>query len=665
MRTLLMLGLALAMGSCGPNAGEGDKADPPIVISDADGDGISDEHEGVATRVDTDRDGAPDYLDLDSDGDSLPDAKEAGDNDLATAPHDSDEDQLANFRDLDSDDNGRDDEIEGLEDRDGDAIGDFADPDNDGDGIYDLDEIGPTPSVAVDTDNDGTPDLHDLDSDGDGIGDSYELSGDFDRDGHGNFRDLDSDDDCRADALEAGGGLVPRDSDNDRRYDFIDRDSDNDGVADRNEDGNCDGRHTAPESDATRPDSDGDGVSDLIEREAGTDPNNTADNPRARGDFVFVMPYQQPPMPASDDLDFKPALANVDLYVLIDRSGSMEDETQSIKNQLGGVIRSLQCAPLGDGAPGDCIPNLHAGLGGIGYRNDQPFRHYLSIQPSPNFAGTNIPNVNSVPTDEPLVFGVWTAISNASSGDAYNNHGCQMAMVQPNTCPTGRYGQACFRPGSLPVIVLATDEPALGGADTYECPSWTDVGRPAMTGKKAKLVGVYGSNPLGATISNLIAMASQTGAVDASGGGAPVPLVFNGADSGAANAIGAGIRALVRGVPLDMKAIAFDVAGDAVDARAAFIDYLETLQLGTAKCANGLTDGDSDADGRDDQFLGVRAGVGLCWKLAIKPNTTVPEIDEPQLLRARVDVMGDGVTVVDSRDVFFLVPPRLLDDPIE
>ena len=37
--------------------------------------------------------------------------------------------------------------------------------------------------------------------------------------------------------------------------------------------------------------------------------------------------------------------------------------------------------------------------------------------------------------------------------------------------------------------------------------------------------------------------------------------------------------------------------------------------------------------------------------------TTVEEIVEPQLFRAFVDVVGDSVTVLDTREVFFLVPP--------
>ncbi len=673
MRTRLT-GLALALmgvmgvmgaAACGPSGGKEPPDAGPAPIADADGDGISDAHEGAAALVDTDHDATPDFRDLDSDGDGIRDEVEAGDTDLATPPRDSDRDGTPDFRDLDSDGNERDDFLEGEEDRDGDGVGNFADPDDDGDGISDLDELGPNPSVAVDTDNDGTPDLHDLDSDGDGIADAFETGADFDRDGLANFRDLDSDDDCRPDRVERGEAPEPRDSDRDRRYDFADRDSDNDGLSDRSEDANCDGAYAAPETNALAADSDGDGVSDLVERAAGTDASNAADNPRARGDFVFVMPYQQPQLPVQDKLDFKPALANVDLYVLVDRSESMASETQSIKNSLGGVIRGLQCPPVGTGQPGDCIPNLHAGLGGIGYETRQPFVHYLPIQPSPNFAGTSIPNVVADETREPLVFGVWTALTNATSAQANGTYGCQLDAVAANpSCPPGTYGQACFRSGSLPVVVLATDEPPLqAGADTVTCPGWSAVALPALGARKAKLVGVVGSSPFGMTRSNLITMANDTGAVDASAGNAP--LVFDGYDANAAQAIGDGIRALVRGVPLDMAAQAFDDPGDAVNAVAAFVDYLETLQLGDALCANGLSDDDSNGDGRKDRFRGVRAGVPLCWKLATKPNTTVPELDGPQLFRARVDVKGDDVTVVDSRDVFFLVPPKAIDAPIE
>jgi hypothetical protein len=157
-------------------------------------------------------------------------------------------------------------------------------------------------------------------------------------------------------------------------------------------------------------------------------------------------------------------------------------------------------------------------------------------------------------------------------------------------------------------------------------------------------------------------MATNTGAVDAANNNAP--LVFDGAGTNAATAIRNGILALANGLPLDINAVGVDDPTDAVDAMASFVDHLETLQLGTAQCANGLNDIDTNADSYDDKYLQVRTGTPVCWKVVSKPNTTVPATDAPQLFRAKVKVYGDGVTQLDERDVFFLVPPAPFDDPI-
>jgi hypothetical protein len=136
-------------------------------------------------------------------------------------------------------------------------------------------------------------------------------------------------------------------------------------------------------------------------------------------------------------------------------------------------------------------------------------------------------------------------------------------------------------------------------------------------------------------------------------------LVFDGAGAGASGAIENAIRTLANNVPLDVSAQPVDQGGDAVDAVSAFVDHLETLQLGTSACAGGLTDSDSDGDGFDDLYRDVLPGTPVCWKLVAQPNTTVPATADPQLFRARVDVYGGGVTLLDSRDVWFVVPPHL------
>uniref|UniRef100_UPI0035B067B0 gliding motility-associated C-terminal domain-containing protein n=1 Tax=Flavobacterium sp. TaxID=239 RepID=UPI0035B067B0 len=123
-------------------------------------------------------DGTPDYLDLDSDNDGIPDAVERGPN--GATPVDTDGDGTPDYRDLDSDGDGIPDAVEkGANgatpvDTDNDGTPDYRDLDSDGDGIPDAVEKGANGATPVDTDNDGTPDYRDVDSDGDGVTDAQE-----------------------------------------------------------------------------------------------------------------------------------------------------------------------------------------------------------------------------------------------------------------------------------------------------------------------------------------------------------------------------------------------------------------------------------------------------------------------------------------------------------
>ncbi len=122
---------------------------------DTDGDGIRDSADtddtvfgspGITPVKDTDGDTKPDYVDLDSDQDSVSDLVESG--------------------------------KPGLVDGNNDGVVDG--PDADGDGIQDSadtnDAVFGSPGTTAprDTDNDGTPDYNDLDSDGDGTNDIIE-----------------------------------------------------------------------------------------------------------------------------------------------------------------------------------------------------------------------------------------------------------------------------------------------------------------------------------------------------------------------------------------------------------------------------------------------------------------------------------------------------------
>jgi hypothetical protein len=169
--------------------------------------------------------------------------------------------QLVSFAvgvDLDADDDGLPDAVEGAADTDGDGVPDFQDPDSDNDGIPDADEdTGLPPLSGTDSDGDGLDDAIDVDAtggtdvDGNGIDDSFETS-DLDGDGVPDYLDTDTDDDGIPDLVEGSG-----DSDGDGMPDFTDTDSDNDGIPDAVEDGS-----TPP---LTGNDSDFDGIDDAID----------------------------------------------------------------------------------------------------------------------------------------------------------------------------------------------------------------------------------------------------------------------------------------------------------------------------------------------------------------------------------------------------------------
>ncbi|MBI1223611.1 MAG: hypothetical protein GC192_00105 [Bacteroidetes bacterium] len=139
----------------------------------------------IAPPTDTDRDGVTDFYDLDDDNDGIPDAIEG--------TIDSDGDGIPNSLDLDSDNDGIPDLIEtGRVDINGDGVIDIVGTpgwDHDHDGFafgYDGSDISSNAGASVtfdpgsltnDRDQDGVPNYLDLDSDNDGIPDLVEVGG--------------------------------------------------------------------------------------------------------------------------------------------------------------------------------------------------------------------------------------------------------------------------------------------------------------------------------------------------------------------------------------------------------------------------------------------------------------------------------------------------------
>jgi gliding motility-associated-like protein len=191
--------------------------------------------------TDTDKDGKPDFRDLDSDDDTLPDATECN----AMPCMDLDKDGKPAFRDDDRDGDGLWDGYEcstkgiACEDSDADGTPDVDDLDSDNDTLPDATECGNQSKTCGDLDKDGKPNFRDDDRDGDGLWDGYECTTkgigceDTDKDGTPDVDDLDSDNDTLPDATECGNqSKTCSDLDNDGKPAFRDDDRDGDGLWD-------------------------------------------------------------------------------------------------------------------------------------------------------------------------------------------------------------------------------------------------------------------------------------------------------------------------------------------------------------------------------------------------------------------------------------------------
>lgn len=633
--------------------------------SDQDGDTICDADEGKDEQRDTDGDGTPDYLDSDSDGDGISDAVEAGDDDPETPPIDSDSDSDPDYVDLDSDNNGIPDKNEGTSDIDDDGIPNYADLDNDGDSIPDDVEIGGDPQDPRNSDDDQIPDYNDADSDNDTIGDKYEGMQDTDGDGIPNYRDIDSDNDGVHDIYEGGtGGNIntpPVDTDGDSHPDFLDADSDNDGLADGQEDINNNGYVDGNETDRLKADTDDDGVSDLIEVAAGTDPQDASDNPQANGNFVFIVPFEETPEPEEDVLNFSTAFQKLDLLFVEDVSGSMSAEMTSVRDGLVDMLDSVVCAPGEDPAVTNCVPEVETGIITFG---DGSNDYVLVKEIDSDNADTQaqLPDDGSGGGEMPIT-AMRAGINSTCSYDA------------------SRVGRACFRQGALRLMLLITDED-LDEDDMYNNfqPAYDDLingqvrvildfGEGTSTSQNNIYSALSGAQSGGTYLVPNLDLASIN--IDACNnlGGNPFfnnRAILQGADSNAGLALTCAVQAVGSYLPQDVYSVITndpantDADGNPVNAPQEFIDYIEVhMPSGDAQCPDGYNSSDSSGNGYHDIFLGILPGSPVCWKIHVKENVSIEAELEPQMFMATVMVYGEGGALLDTRDVYFLVPPDI------
>ncbi len=520
-----------------------------------------------------------------------------------------------------------------TDDVDGDAPVDIppdegATTDGDGDTISDADEG----SGTVDTDSDGTPDTEDLDSDGDGFDDSEEAG-------------------------DADISTPPDDCDSDGIPSFQDRDSDSDGLGDLAEHAHL--------TDPCDPDSDSDGVSDLLEVAYGSDPTDPDDNPGAVGDFVFEMPYGQPPSPAFNTLVFSTNLKVADVFFLMDTTGSMGSAIASLKTDISSIITGIRgVVPdswFGVGRFDDYPVSPYGGAGDVVFLLHQRMTGDTAVVQAA---------VNALDLDgggdypEAHVPALWATATGNGMG----------AYLSPQlACGPAEVGYPCFRTTSIPIVILVTDAAFHNGPSSYSpygptispLPPTYSEAVTALNAINARVVSIYslGYDPGAPVLAQVTQLANDTGAVD----GAGSPLVFLMDTAGFGDQVVGAVETLATAVPIRVDAIAADDTSDMIDAVAEFVQSIHTNVSGASiwdpilgelrPGTSGIPTATPSTPPSIDYFSVVDPGISVCFDIVPRTNTTIPATSVPLVFKAVINVVGDTYMPLDTRDVYFVVPP--------
>jgi hypothetical protein len=577
---------------------------------------------------------------------------------------------------------------------------------------------GPTSNHSTDPDADpNAPDARppcdfSQDADGDTIADCDDGVGDFDSDGTANNNDTDSDGDGYSDTQEAGDTdimTLPQDTDGDGRPNFLDLDSDADGLQDADE--------LAAGTDPTLSDTDGDGFSDLVEvtihelcvmnpSECNGDPDPLDPNSGVSDlDYFFILPYMNPEQ--RKPLDFATDIGIADIHFSMDTTGSMGEEIANLRTSLSSIIASINDPSTGvpNTAFGvsryDDFPTGSYGTAGL----DLPFLLHQRVTTNAALAQAAVGALDTHDGFDVNESG-WEALYRIATGGALSWNTGSIAAWDPNVgydpLTNGLIGGVGFRAGALPIVVQITDArnhdtapvpaPSCGaevyGADVNAHSKSTAIA--ALQAIGVRVIGITSdafetSIPCYYPRPDYVEAATATGArvppaafdlggrppgcaanqccTDVNGAGMPTdadglcPLVFDTTAQGLGlgNQVISGIRALVNFAVLDISAIKDSVpqpnAHGGTTNPGDFITDIVPITL-TPLPPSGVV-----LDGTGHIFLDVQPGTTATFDVRAANTILMPAAD-PQVFTLKIRVMGDGLTLLSTRQVVIIVPPQ-------
>jgi hypothetical protein len=432
-------------------------------------------------------------------------------------------------------------------------------------------------------------------------------------------------------------------------------------------------------------------------------------------DFFFVLPYNDPMGQVAKPLDFATAIPALDVFFLMDTTGSMSGEISNLKTTLTNtIVPGIQAAvansQFGVGALEDFpISPYGSAPCAVQNTNDQPLKLLQTITANTSAVSAAV-NALATSSGAPIGCGNdwpeggFEAIYQVSTGQG-------LTSPAPTNIPanTVGVGGAGFRTGTMPVVVTITDALSHGPGETATCPTFSGATayagavaaaahsraqtKTALAGICARSVGVaaiqtayaascsgqeyledlatatgarvppaawdVGVRPAGCAANQCCTDFNGVGRATDVDGLCPVVFRANVDGTGIGANIVTGIQMLARFATFDVIRVATgvgtDTSGNPLPAGHTTADFLKSIAPHSFVLPPPppvLPNPTFDAT----TFHNVTPGTQVTFTIDAF-NDFVMQTDQAQIFKATIQVLAGGCTPLDQRDVLILVPP--------
>jgi predicted small lipoprotein YifL len=345
------------------------------------------------------------------------------------------------------------------------------------------------------------------------------------------------------------------------------------------------------------------------------------------------------------------SLAVVDVMFVIDSSGSMRDEIDTIRARLRDVVVPGIRAAIPDAAFGVALfgefPVVPHGPPDVRpYQMRAPIttdvtRIEAALDASPSWGNFDDP--------EAAIEGLYQTIT----GEGYGTPSTPGYIPASSGCARGGTGGACFRREALPIVMLITDAPMHNGPpDVSPIANYGFTPPPHGYEETVSLVRALGALVLGLGASDpsrpsphphLRALARDTGSLD--GDGEPLTFDIGGGGGGVGAEIVGAVQFVASEVPLEVDALAEDLPGDSVDA---------SLVLRGMRARSADPPGNVERI-EGDTFFGVIPGTELTFEVVVDASG-LPPSSERRVFPARIIFRAAGRSRLEVTEVDIVVP---------